>query len=158
SPLKTADGVIITSTVRDITSRKKIEEELRKARQAADAANRAKSEFLANMSHEIRTPLAGILGYVEMLTQYGKDENKRAEYGAKISRCADSLSALINDILDLSKVEAGALNIERMELNLQTEIDSVVTLFQERAEEKGIGLETILERPLPTHFFSDPTR
>jgi signal transduction histidine kinase/CheY-like chemotaxis protein len=158
SPVRTERGLLVTSAVRDVSERKKIEEELRSARATADTANRAKSEFLANMSHEIRTPLAGILGYVEMLTQYGKDETKRKDYGEKIRRCADSLSALINDILDLSKVEAGALSIERIQLSLGQEVEAVLALFQERADEKGIALETILERPLPSHFFSDPVR
>ena len=120
SPLQTEDGLLITSAIRDITDRKRVEEELKRARELADEANRAKSEFLANMSHEIRTPLAGILGYLEMLEHYCKTEEERKDYIAKTRRNANNLTELINDILDLSKVEAGALKEEHVKISLST--------------------------------------
>jgi PAS domain S-box-containing protein len=158
SPLETAEGVLVTSAIRDISDRKRIERELKDAREAADTANRAKSDFLANMSHEIRTPLAGILGYAEMLIHYCKTDEERRDYGVKIKRNADNLTELINDILDLSKVEAGALKLEKLKFSPLTEIESTLGMFQLQAEEKGIVLESAVERPIPESVVSDPKR
>ncbi len=158
SPLPTKDGLIVTSAIRDISDRKRIESELKDARQLADTANRAKSEFLANMSHEIRTPLAGILGYAEMLIDYCKTDEERRDYGAKIKRNADNLTELINDILDLSKVEAGALKIEQLSFSPLVELESVLSLLQVQVEEKQLAIETQIERPVPAQIVSDPTR
>ena len=158
SPLQTSSGLLITSAIRDISERKQIEKELKTAREAADAANRAKSEFLANMSHEIRTPLAGILGYAEMLIHYCQTDEEREDYGAKIKRNADNLTELINDILDLSKVEAGALQIEQIKFSPLTEIEGALSLIEVQAQEKGVAIESILERPLPDLIVSDPKR
>lgn len=158
SPLKTPQGTLISSAIRDVTDRKKIELDLKKAREAADSANQSKSQFLANMSHEIRTPLAGILGYIEMLTQYGKTDEARQDYAVKIRRCADNLTALINDILDLSKVEAGALKVECVKISLLSEVDGAVSVLQNQAHEKELLFHTQYERPLPTYLNSDPVR
>ena len=158
SPVQTERGLLTTGAIRDVTEQKKIEFDLRKARELADAASRAKSEFLANMSHEIRTPLAGILGYVEMLTQYGKTDEARQDYAVKIKRCAENLTALINDILDLSKVEAGALKIERTRSHLATEVESVVSVLNGTAVAKGIELEVTYQSSLPTYIITDSTR
>jgi len=158
SPLQTAEGLLVTSAIRDISDRKAIEQELKKARHLADAANQAKSEFLANMSHEIRTPLAGILGYAEMLIHYCKTDEERKDYGMKIKRNADNLTELINDILDLSKVEAGALKVEQIKFTLLTEIESVLSLLQGQADEKKITVEMSVQRPVPDFIVSDPKR
>jgi PAS domain S-box-containing protein len=158
SPLETDQGFLFMSAIRDITDRKKIELDLKRAREIADSANRAKSEFLANMSHEIRTPLAGILGYVEMLTQYGKSDEARRDYATKIKICADNLTNLINDILDLSKVEAGALKIERLKIPFRTEIDAIISMLQPKADEKGIDLEVAYQGQLPEMIVTDPHR
>jgi PAS domain S-box-containing protein len=158
SPLETAQGLFITSAIRDISDRKRIEQELRAARTAAEAANRAKSEFLANMSHEIRTPLAGILGYAEMIALYCESPEERKSYMEKIKRSADNLTRLISDILDLSKVEAGALQIEKVRIALTSEVESVLSAVQRQADEKGLKLELTFERPLPAQVLTDPTR
>lgn len=158
SPLRTPQGLLVISAIRDISDRKRIEKELKSARAAADAANRAKSEFLANMSHEIRTPLAGILGYAEMLINYCKTDEERKDYGAKIKRNADNLTELINDILDLSKVEAGALKVEQLKFSPTMEVDGVLSLLEVQAQEKGISLESVFERPIPEQIVTDPKR
>ena len=158
SPLETPEGLLVTSAIRDVTDRKRIESELKHAREAADTANRSKSQFLANMSHEIRTPLAGILGYAEMLIHFCKSEEERKDYGAKIKRSADNLTALINDILDLSKVEACALTIEELKFSPLVEMESVLSLLQGQAEEKNLAIETSIERPIPPAIVSDPKR
>jgi ammonium transporter, Amt family len=158
SPLKTSDGVLITSTIRDITERKQIESDLKQAREQADAASKMKSQFLANMSHEIRTPLGGIRGYAEMLIDYGRDEGERLEYAKKIMRNVDNLAEIINDILDLSKVEAGALRVERIPFSPLSEVENALSLIQAKAEAKGLSIETSVQRPIPNQVVSDPTR
>ncbi len=158
SPLQTAEGLLVTSAIRDTTEHRKAEAELKRAREAADSANRIKSEFLANMSHEIRTPLAGILGYLEMLELYCKTDEDRKDYIAKAKRNANNLTELINDILDLSKVEAGALQVEQLKFSLSVEIEGVLSLLQGQAEEKSIVLESLVERPIPLNIVSDPKR
>ncbi len=158
SPLKTESTTLVTAAIRDISERRRFQEDLKRARENAEAANRLKSEFLANMSHEIRTPLAGILGYAEMIALYCSSDEERKGYMEKIRRCATNLTDLINDILDLSKVEAGALNVESVPIPLVSEIESVVNLLQARADEKQIKLEIIYDRPLPNQICSDPTR
>jgi PAS domain S-box-containing protein len=158
SPLKTARGTLVTAAIRDISDRRRAQEELRKAREVAEAANRSKSEFLANMSHEIRTPLAGILGYAEMIAFYCSSDEERKAYMKKIRRCAETLTELIDDILDLSKVEAGALKVERMAFGLVSEVENVVNLFQSTAAEKQLALEVQYQRPLPESVVTDPTR
>lgn len=158
SPLKTASGSVVTAAIRDISDRKRAQEELRKAREVAEAASRSKSEFLANMSHEIRTPLAGILGYAEMIAFYCNSSEERKSYMDKIRRCADTLTELINDILDLSKVEAGALRVEAMNFNVAAEIETVVGMLQPVATDKKLVLDVKYQRPLPSQVTSDPTR
>jgi ammonium transporter, Amt family len=158
SPLETPTGFLVTAAIRDISDRKRAQEELRKAREVAEAASRSKSEFLANMSHEIRTPLAGILGFAEMIALYCNSSEERKSYLAKIRRCADTLTELINDILDLSKVEAGALKVELLSVNTVSEIENVVGLFQHAAAEKHIAFDVLYERPLPEKIVTDPTR
>jgi len=158
SPLKTEGASLVTAAIRDISDRRKAEEELRKAREVAESANRSKSEFLANMSHEIRTPLAGILGYAEMVVLYCNSDEERKAYMEKIRRCSDTLTELINDILDLSKVESGVLKVESIPIGVVSEIETVVNLLQNKASEKNLALEVSYERPLPEKIHSDPTR
>jgi PAS domain S-box-containing protein len=158
SPLTTPTGVLVTAAIRDITERKRFQEELKLARETAEMASRSKSEFLANMSHEIRTPLAGILGYAEMIALYCHSDDERKNYMEKLRRCADNLTELISDILDLSKVEAGALKVESVPLSLVSEVEGLINILHGRAAEKKISLDVVYERPLPTTIISDPTR
>ncbi|HVX85872.1 MAG TPA: ATP-binding protein [Phycisphaerae bacterium] len=140
----------------DITRQKAAEEELRGTKDAAEAANRAKSEFLANMSHEIRTPMTAILGYADVLLDAAADDRERAV--AAIRRNGQHLMGILNDILDLSKVEAGRLGVALEPVNLFEVLADVATALRPRAALKGVrfSLETL--PGLPDRIRTDPTR
>jgi signal transduction histidine kinase len=122
----------------------------REARIAADAANQAKSEFLANMSHELRTPLNAIIGFSEVLSErmFGEVNEKQAEYLADIQQSGQHLLSLINDILDLSKIEAGRMELEPSDFDLPSAIEHSLTLVRERAHRRGIGLGHTVDEQL----------
>ncbi|MBN1911790.1 MAG: response regulator [Pirellulales bacterium] len=148
---------------RDITARKKTAEGLREAKEAAEAASRSKSEFLANMSHEIRTPMTAILGYIDLLVEGCPPEcPKRTDqiesHVQTISRNASYLLQIINDILDLSKIETGKLEVEQLKTSPFDLLDEVQELMQVRADEKKIPLLFEQEGPLPETIQTDPTR
>jgi len=141
----------------DITERKMAEEALRRAKDDADAANRAKSEFLANMSHEIRTPMTAILGYADILADSVERPDEQ-EAVQTIKRNGQHLLYLINDILDLSKIEAGKFQIERISAQLATILGNVISLMRERAKAKGLPLKLEYVGPVPETIQTDPTR
>lgn len=117
-----------------------------------------KSIFLANMSHEIRTPLNSILGMTSLLEEKGHSEEERLKFIKVLSRSSQSLFSLINDILDISKIEAGHLEFESVKLNLPLLISSTLELLKIKAESKGISLDVIIDKNVPTYIKSDPTR
>ncbi len=125
---------------------------------AAEAASRAKSEFLANMSHEIRTPMTAILGYVDLLAEPDVPLADQTDYVRTIRRNADHLLQLINDILDLSKIEAGQMSVERIVCSPAAIAREVVSLLRPRADEKGLSLVLRFDGPIPRIIQSDPTR
>ena len=131
--------------------------DLRIARDAAEAANRAKSDFLATMSHEIRTPMNGIMVMADLLVQ-AELPRRQQRFADVIARSGKSLLAIINDILDFSKIEAGKLELERLPVDLNALAENVTSLFAERAREKGLDLAAFVDPALPHTITSDPVR
>ena len=132
--------------------------ELKKAKQAADVANQAKSAFLANMSHELRTPLNGILGYAQIL-QYDREINSQQRDRVNIiHQCGKHLLSLINDILDLSKIEAQKMELYSQAFDLRAFLTAVAEIFQVKAEKKGIGFQCKFSDRLPEIICADEKR
>jgi PAS domain S-box-containing protein len=155
--------------VTDITSRREIEErfrqltershaELEASKLAAEAANRAKSAFLANLSHEIRTPICAMVGFSELLNEANLPPEDRLSYGKIIARNGAQLVALIDDILDLSKIEAGFLQIECVNTSLPNLLADVGASMSMKASDKGIKLTIDTIDPLPDTILIDPIR
>jgi PAS domain S-box-containing protein len=149
--------VRMVGTNRDISHGKAAEHELRIARDAADAASKAKSQFLATMSHEIRTPLNGIIGVTKLMLDEPLTPEVR-RHADLIDRSAESLLALVNDILDVSKIEAGQMEIERVPFDLHELIQDLASLYRLRATEKSLLFHVRLDPGVPQYVLADPTR
>jgi signal transduction histidine kinase/DNA-binding NarL/FixJ family response regulator len=151
-------GGALTMILRDLKARRRASEELERARQAAETASIAKSAFLANMSHELRTPLTSIMGYVDLLLDPEATASGRIEYLQTIRRSGEHLLTLINDILDVSKIEAGRMVVESVECSLIDIIAEVDSLMRARASEKGVAFAVEYATPIPLRVRTDPTR
>ena len=141
APVYDDDGNLIAGilVMVDITERKKIENELKAAKKKAEDANVAKSQFLANMSHELRTPMNGIIGMGELLSISGVNEEQKG-YVEGINISAENLLSIINDILDISKIEAGKIEVESSEFEISKVFDSVISAIAYNAHQKDIEI------------------
>ncbi len=158
TPVRSAGGVTFNAFLRDITDRRGAEEQLRHAKEVAETASRSKSEFLANMSHEIRTPMTSILGYADLLMDPAQTNQERANCIATIRRSGEDLLAIINDILDISKIEAGRMTIEKIPTMVGRVVNDVYLLMRDRAVRKGLKFDIEYATPVPVTILSDPFR
>ena len=144
-------------TLTDVTPIRRMQQ-LKAAKDAAESANSLKTSFLANMSHEIRTPLGAIVGFADLLREFDESPEVRSQYLEIISRSGKALTVLIDDILDLSKIEAGGLVVESIEFSLAEHLNDVVSLFSQKTSSKGISLSVDYASNVPMRIKSDPSR
>jgi protein-histidine pros-kinase len=149
SPLETEDGVLVSSAIRDITDRKRIEQALNEKNVQLENANRAKDMFLASMSHELRTPLNAIIGFTGtvLMKLPGPLTPEQEKQLRIVQSSARHLLALINDLLDLAKVQAGTVELKLKPVELRAVLEEVVATLSPQAEEKGLTLKTVLPPP-----------
>jgi len=150
-----AFNTMTESIARDIEERKRTAAELLRARQSAESANRVKSQFLSNMSHELRTPLNGVLGYVQILLRDSKVSSSQRENLEAIESCGRHLLTLINDVLDLSKIEAGRLETRSEPCDLHKLLKSVQDIVTQQAESKGITFSLDVSSEVPRGILTD---
>ncbi len=153
-----ATGRVVASLRADLYARELAAAELAAAKQLAESANRAKSEFLANMSHEIRTPMTAILGYADLLLDADSTLDERRSFVGTILRNGDHLLGVINDVLDISKIESGGMTVEQIPTSPAQVVDDVMEAWHAKASSKRIVLSVHFLTPVPDLFLSDPTR
>jgi PAS domain S-box-containing protein len=155
NPISSGGGHFFGAFLRDISERRERESELRRAKESAEAATRAKSEFLANMSHELRTPLNGVLGYAQLLRRNHSLTSEQRESIDAISNCGSHLLDLINDVLDLSKIEAGRFELEPRPTDLHQLTVDLRHVIAEPARRKGLRFSVEVDPDVPTHVVID---
>lgn len=151
-------AVKLNGTILDITDVKNHQKQLEEALKEAESASSLKSTFLANMSHEIRTPLGAILGFADVLNDPGVTQEERSRYVQIIRRNGETLSHILNDILDLSKVESGHLDVEKIRFSLRALVAETISLLEVRAKEKNLLLKVDSAPDVPEFIVSDPVR
>jgi len=157
-PVKSANGYLLGVVARDISESKETENMLKIAKEKAEEASHIKSQFLANISHEIRTPLNAIMGFTEILKEYAVTDKKFKTHLSGIQKSSKALMALINDILDLSRIEAGKMAINPSAFNLATMVEDVKQIFSLKAEQKGLELNIVYEANVPKIVYLDELR
>ena len=147
----------IEGIARDVTEIRQMQDDLRQAKDAAEAALEAKTQFLANMSHELRTPMNGIIGMIDLLDQT-VDTDEQLDYVDTLRKSSDALLTILNDILDLSKIQAGKLQVHETALELQAVMERIRALFIYRAEQKHIRFTYHITPHTPRYVMTDEVR
>ena len=160
APVRDVDGKIVAGVVltEDMTERRASMLEVRQAKEEAERANEAKTRFLANMSHEIRTPLSAIIGFTDLLLARADADAEIRAFIERVHRNSGQLSRLIDELLDLSKIEAGRLEVQAEAVNVNAFVEDLRSMMALRAEEKGLRLEFSWSSPQPTTIHTDPLR
>jgi len=151
------DAPVIVVSNRDITERKRLEQDLREARDAALTAARLKSEFIANITHEIRTPINAIVGFSGLLADIALNDDQR-DMLQNVRTSSDALLSLVNNILDFSKLSAGKLKLENIDFNPREMLEAAVDMFRGAARLEGIGLSLLIDPEVPAALTGDPGR
>ena len=149
--------IAVAGVARDITDLKKSSEELRMAKELAEKSLKVKEVFLANMSHEIRTPMNGVIGMIDLLAESELDATQK-EYVQTIKKSSETLLEILNDILDLSKLEAGKMELRLSPISLQHTVEKLYSLFRQQATNKGVELMYEIDPSTPIYLYADETR
>ncbi|OGB21342.1 MAG: hypothetical protein A3I66_04590 [Burkholderiales bacterium RIFCSPLOWO2_02_FULL_57_36] len=157
SKFQDANDWVYTAILRDVSTRNAYERELQAAKEKAETAMQAKSMFLANMSHEIRTPLNAVIGMTSLMLNTQIDDEQR-DYTETIRSSSEALLAIINDLLDYSKIEIGKLEIERHPFDIRRCVEEALDLLASSASEKGIDLAYMMDESVPATIMADATR